>query len=270
MDTNIICICFRCCALCALSRVSPAFAPPQRPILLMLANKHTKNACLLCDHSNHVARGDPAQDALVRTPLWLTMMKAFPSGNGRQDAKQVDGNNSGQLAWSPQVLTCPTPLLGHHPMVTSLLDPRKVIIRPMKEGNGNRIFDLGPIVTMSCHPWDSNVKNQIPGNKTLRELTLPPFVEPSQYNEPPIPGPSPSSEPHQDFLACGPEPKVAPRKSLEEPFDFPTTPHLVIISDNTPVGSSTPTLEIPAISPKDPTSSSPQSHNEAWQDFIKL
>ncbi|MBW0504273.1 hypothetical protein O181_043988 [Austropuccinia psidii MF-1] len=51
------------------------------------------------------------------------------------------------------------------------------------------------------------------------ELTLPPFVEPSQHNEPPIPGPSPSSEPHEDFSACEPEPNVAPTHSLEEPFD---------------------------------------------------
>ncbi|MBW0499658.1 hypothetical protein O181_039373 [Austropuccinia psidii MF-1] len=30
---------------------------------------------------------------------------------------------------------CPSPLLGHHPMVTSLLDWSKVIIWPMKDGN---------------------------------------------------------------------------------------------------------------------------------------
>ncbi|MBW0529479.1 hypothetical protein O181_069194 [Austropuccinia psidii MF-1] len=37
-------------------------------------------------------------------------------------------------------------------------------------GNGERTFDLVPIVTMSFHPWDSNAKkktNQIPRNKTL-------------------------------------------------------------------------------------------------------
>ncbi|MBW0478130.1 hypothetical protein O181_017845 [Austropuccinia psidii MF-1] len=50
------------------------------------------------------------------------------------------------------------------------------------------------------------------------ELTLPPFLEPSQYNEPLIPGLSPSSESHGELSAHEPEPKVAPAHSLEEPF----------------------------------------------------
>ncbi|MBW0514776.1 hypothetical protein O181_054491 [Austropuccinia psidii MF-1] len=50
------------------------------------------------------------------------------------------------------------------------------------------------------------------------ELTLPPFVEPSQTNEPPIPGPIPSSKPHEDVLTCDPEHEVAPTQSMEEPF----------------------------------------------------
>ncbi|MBW0477903.1 hypothetical protein O181_017618 [Austropuccinia psidii MF-1] len=53
-------------------------------------------------------------------------------------------------------------------MVTSLLYWSKVIIQPMKHGNGDRTLELGPSVTMSCHPWDSNAKNKthkIPGNK---------------------------------------------------------------------------------------------------------
>ncbi|MBW0565373.1 hypothetical protein O181_105088 [Austropuccinia psidii MF-1] len=45
------------------------------------------------------------------------------------------------------------------------------------------------------------------------KLTLPPFVEPSQYNEPPIPGPSQSPKSqvpsHEDALTCEPEPEVA-------------------------------------------------------------
>ncbi|MBW0547813.1 hypothetical protein O181_087528, partial [Austropuccinia psidii MF-1] len=55
-------------------------------------------------------------------------------------------------------------------MVTSLLNLSKVIIRPMKDGNGKRTFELGPIVTMSCPQWDSNTKNktpQIPPDKTI-------------------------------------------------------------------------------------------------------
>ncbi|MBW0582908.1 hypothetical protein O181_122623 [Austropuccinia psidii MF-1] len=38
------------------------------------------------------------------------------------------------------------------------------------------------------------------------ELTIPPFVEPSRTHEPPISGPSPCSEPHEDVLTCEPEP----------------------------------------------------------------
>ncbi|MBW0552115.1 hypothetical protein O181_091830 [Austropuccinia psidii MF-1] len=116
-------------------------------MLVMLAYKHTRNACLLSDPSDHTARGVPDQDTLARTPLWSTMMKAFPSGNGRRDPKKEDENNSGQVAQSPQVSICPPPL-GHHPMVTSLLDWSEVIIRPMKDGNGERTFELGPTVTM--------------------------------------------------------------------------------------------------------------------------
>ncbi|MBW0505395.1 hypothetical protein O181_045110 [Austropuccinia psidii MF-1] len=54
-------------------------------------------------------------------------------------------------------------------------------------------------------------------------------------DEPPIPGPSPSSEPHEDILTCEPEPEVAPTQSMEEPFACPTPPHSIITIDNTPV-----------------------------------
>ncbi|MBW0467067.1 hypothetical protein O181_006782 [Austropuccinia psidii MF-1] len=50
------------------------------------------------------------------------------------------------------------------------------------------------------------------------ELTLPPCVEPSQHDEPPIPGPSQLSEPHENASTCEPEPEVALTQSMEEPF----------------------------------------------------
>ncbi|MBW0489704.1 hypothetical protein O181_029419 [Austropuccinia psidii MF-1] len=77
------------------------------------------------------------------------------------------------------------------------------------------------------------------------ELTLPPFVEPSQHNAPPIPGPSQPSKRHEDTLTCEPEPEVAPTQSIEEPFARLPNPALVIIINNTPACSSppsTPTL----------------------------
>ncbi|MBW0551763.1 hypothetical protein O181_091478 [Austropuccinia psidii MF-1] len=253
-----------CHALYALSGVSPAFAPQQQPMLVMLSHKHTRNARSLFNPLDHAARGYPAQDAIARNPLWLTMMKVFPSENGHRDPKQADGNDSGQLALSLPVSICPPPLSGHHPMVTSLLDRSQVIIRPMKDGNGKRTFELGPIVTMSCHPFDSHDNNkthQIPRNIThpfhicltrkphgtqwsedlldgkqptfplliltfaSSQLTLPPFVQSSQHNETPIPGLSPSSKPPEEILTS-----------------CPATPCSVIIIEDMPVGSAPPRL----------------------------
>ncbi|MBW0470428.1 hypothetical protein O181_010143 [Austropuccinia psidii MF-1] len=138
-------------------------------------------------------------------------------------------------------------------------------------GNGKRTFELGPFVAISCHPWDSNVKlisyfssfthfsshnntnflfspiepnlQNPPQQDTpvphmpCDELTLPLFVEPSQCDEPPMPGPSPSSKPHEDVSARGPKSEVAPTQSSEEPFACPATPRSVIIIENFPVGS---------------------------------
>ncbi|MBW0587426.1 hypothetical protein O181_127141 [Austropuccinia psidii MF-1] len=94
------------------------------------------------------------------------------------------------------------------------------------------------------------------------ELTVPPFVEPPQTDEPPIPGLSPSSEAHEDVLTHEPEPEVAPTQSMEEPFACPTAPHSIIIIDNAPVGSPPPL--------RAPMPSSPQSHNDTRQEFTNL
>ncbi|MBW0523929.1 hypothetical protein O181_063644 [Austropuccinia psidii MF-1] len=103
------------------------------------------------------------------------------------------------------------------PMVTSLLDRSKVIIRPMKDGDGKRTFKLGLIVThgiqMPNLPHKQTPRQPTPGPSgtqwsedlffhkqpkfhlisTLDSsvLTVPPFVEPYQTEEPPIPGTSP-------------------------------------------------------------------------------
>ncbi|MBW0581798.1 hypothetical protein O181_121513, partial [Austropuccinia psidii MF-1] len=204
-------------------------------MLVMLADKHTRNVFSLSAPSNHEARGVLAQDALARTPLWSTIMKRYPSANGHRDLKQADGNDSRQLALSAQAFICPPTLLGHHPMVTSLLDLSKVIIRPMKDGDGKSTFELGLIVTMSCHRWDSNAKPprqdspipSLPCKQTPWQPTPGPsgtqwseelIREPCQTKEPPIPGPSPSSQPPEDNMTCEPEPEVAPTQSMEEPF----------------------------------------------------
>ncbi|MBW0484386.1 hypothetical protein O181_024101 [Austropuccinia psidii MF-1] len=107
----------------------------------------------------------------------------------------------------------------------------------MKDGNGKRTFELGMIVTMSCHPWDSNAKQPL-----LAQVAPNGWRTYSAHNEPPIPGPSPSSEPPENVPTCEPEPEVAQTQSREEPFAPPTTPSLVIIIDNMPVRSPLPLL----------------------------
>ncbi|MBW0520755.1 hypothetical protein O181_060470 [Austropuccinia psidii MF-1] len=174
-------------------------------MLVMLANKHTTNACLLSDPSDHVARGVPDQDALARTPLWSTMMKAFLSGNGYQEQ-----------FWT---------------------------ISPVPSS-----IDLS---TIKCLTRKKTPRQPTPGpsgTQWLEDL----FREPSQTDEPPIPGLSPSLEPHEDALTREPEPEVAPTQSMEEPFACPTPPHSVITINDTPVGSS------------------PHSHDDTCQEFTNL
>ncbi|MBW0526225.1 hypothetical protein O181_065940 [Austropuccinia psidii MF-1] len=114
------------------------------------------------------------------------------------------------------------------------------------------------------------------------ELTLPPFVEPSQTNEPPIPGPSPSSKAHEDIPTHEPEPEVAPTQSMEEPFGksqlhFSYSSQLFLTFPLTISSLSHSTLlrhhhrqyacQIP---PSLPVPSFPHSHNEAHQEFTYL
>ncbi|MBW0588051.1 hypothetical protein O181_127766 [Austropuccinia psidii MF-1] len=136
-------------------------------MLVMLANKHTRNVCLLSTPSDHKARGVLAQDTLARTPLWAMMTNQYPSANGHWDLKQANGNDSGQLALSPQASICPPPLLGHHPMVTSLLNLSKVVIRPMKDGHGKRTFKTKPPKS----PQQDSPIPSLPCEQTLRQPT---------------------------------------------------------------------------------------------------
>ncbi|MBW0484600.1 hypothetical protein O181_024315 [Austropuccinia psidii MF-1] len=78
------------------------------------------------------------------------MMKAFPSGNGHWDPKQAYGNDSRQLALSPQVLICPPCLLGHHPIFTMFIDQSKLIIRLMKAAPG-QISRQSSVIDFTLH-----------------------------------------------------------------------------------------------------------------------
>ncbi|MBW0538570.1 hypothetical protein O181_078285 [Austropuccinia psidii MF-1] len=172
---------------------------------------HTRNACSLSNPSNHTARGVPAQYAIARTPLWLTMMKVFPSGNGPRDPKQADGNISGQRSdypanegWQEDIqawANC------HH-----VLSPMG--FKRKKKNPPNPPQQDSPV---QCMPCEQTLLQPTPGpsgTQCLKDL----FHEPSQHNEPPIPGLSPSSKPPGEDPTHEPEPEVAPTQSMEELF----------------------------------------------------
>ncbi|MBW0581464.1 hypothetical protein O181_121179, partial [Austropuccinia psidii MF-1] len=160
-------------------------------MLVKLANKHARNVCLLSAPSDHAARSALALDALARTPLWSTMMKAYLSANGHRDPKQADGN---RWRWQEDIWAwadC------HH------------VLSPMGLKCQNSAV---PSLPRKQTPWQPTPGPS--GTQWSEQL----FREPSQTKEPPIPGPSPSSKPPEDVLPCEPEPEVAPMQSMEEPF----------------------------------------------------
>ncbi|MBW0564055.1 hypothetical protein O181_103770 [Austropuccinia psidii MF-1] len=143
-------------------------------------------------------------------------------------------------------------------MVTSLLDQSEVIIRPMKDGDGERTFELGPIITMSCHRWDSNAKFALQANPAATHsrpkwhLMVGGIIPQTLSNQKATYSwPSPSSPPPEDVPTCEPEPEVAPTQSTEESFARRATPRLIIIVDDTPVGSPLP---VPPRTPTPPPS----------------
>ncbi|MBW0466767.1 hypothetical protein O181_006482, partial [Austropuccinia psidii MF-1] len=182
--------------------------------LVMLANKHTRNVCSLSAPSDHEARGVPAQDALARTPLWSTMMKPFPSVNGRRAPKQANGNNSGQLA-----LDYPADEGWRWREDIRAWADRHHVLSPMgfkcqKQNPPNPPRQDSPVPSL---PREQTPRQPTPGPSGTRwseEL----FREPSRTKEPPIPGPSPSSQQPEDDTTREPEPEVAPTQSTEEPY----------------------------------------------------
>ncbi|MBW0483334.1 hypothetical protein O181_023049 [Austropuccinia psidii MF-1] len=116
------------------------------------------------------------------------------------------------------------------------------------------------------------------------ELIAPPFVEPSQTDEPPVPGLSPSSEPHEDVPTCEPEPEVAPTQFMEEPFGnsqlpffyssqiFLTFPSTISSLSLTPLchRHRQYTRWILPVPLRTLVPSSPHSHNDARQEVTDL
>ncbi|MBW0578166.1 hypothetical protein O181_117881, partial [Austropuccinia psidii MF-1] len=70
---------------------------------------------------------------------------------------------------------------------------------------------------VQCMPCEQTPLQPTPGpSGTQWSKNL--FHEHFQHNEPPIPGPSPSSKPPEDVATHEPKIDVAPTQSIEEPF----------------------------------------------------
>ncbi|MBW0559846.1 hypothetical protein O181_099561 [Austropuccinia psidii MF-1] len=198
----------------------------------MLAKKHTRNVHLLSAPSDHAARGVLSQDALVRTPLWSTMMKPYPSANGHRDPKQADGNDSTQLALSPQVLICPPPppkppsngrrwqediqaWANCHHVLSSKGFKRQ------KQNPPNPPQQDSPIPSFLCEQTPRQPTPGPSGTRWSEEL----FRKPYRTEEPPIPGPSPSSQRPEDVetyhLQLVPPLPAQSLSSTIRPFDPP-------------------------------------------------
>ncbi|MBW0504717.1 hypothetical protein O181_044432 [Austropuccinia psidii MF-1] len=119
----------------------------------------------------------------------------------------------------------------------------------------NPLRQDSPIPSLPCKQTPRQPTPGPSGTQWSEDL----FHEPSQPNEPPITGLSPSSEPHEEILTCEPEPEVAPTQSMKEPFARPTSPPFVIIIDDTPIGSPlVPSPDIPLVASENPIPSYPQ------------
>ncbi|MBW0537246.1 hypothetical protein O181_076961 [Austropuccinia psidii MF-1] len=143
--------------------------------------------------------------------------------------------------------------------------------------NGERTFKLGPIVTHGI---------QMPKTKpTESPQQDSPVPQPSRHDEPPIPGSSPTSKPPEDILTREPEPELPPMQSTEEPFGkssllFLYSYQLFLTPPLTISSLSRYSLLcnhhqqyarwIPPSASKNPTTTSPHSHNDARQEFTNL
>ncbi|MBW0494826.1 hypothetical protein O181_034541 [Austropuccinia psidii MF-1] len=156
-------------------------------------------------------------------------------------------------------------------MVTSLIERRAVIIWPMKDDNGERTFKLGPIITMSCQPWDSNAKNkthQMSPYKTLPFL----FCLASKTRGNPLQAQVAPNGP-RNYPMNHPEPK----SHLFLPLVHPPN-HLRWLQRNPrrnlliPPSSSLTPPPSPPLQPRfPPLGQSPShSHNDSCQEFTDL
>ncbi|MBW0541175.1 hypothetical protein O181_080890, partial [Austropuccinia psidii MF-1] len=71
-----------------------------------------------------------------------------------------------------------------------------------------------PVPSLPCEQTPRQPTPGPSGTRWSEEL----FREPTRTKEPPIPGPSPSSQPPEDNTTCEPKPEVAHTQSTEEPY----------------------------------------------------
>ncbi|MBW0542859.1 hypothetical protein O181_082574, partial [Austropuccinia psidii MF-1] len=134
---------------------------------------HKKCSFVVCPFRPHGQRSScprhPQEDSFVIDDDETISEREWTPGPqaGQQEQFQT-------ISPVPSSINLSTPLLGHHPMVTSLLNLSEGIICPMKACHGERTFKLGLIVTMSCHKWDPNAKvKQNPPNPPRQDSPVP-------------------------------------------------------------------------------------------------
>ncbi|MBW0565605.1 hypothetical protein O181_105320 [Austropuccinia psidii MF-1] len=186
-------------------------------MLVMLADKHTRNVCFLSAPCDHAARGVLAQDALATTPLWPPSNCHFTPQPEQSDYLANEGWQwQGDIqAWADrhQVLL---------PM--GFKCQSKFSFSSLSHFSSRNNTDFFPLL-MERNPPDPPRQDSpipsLPRKQTLRQPTPGPSGtrwSEELFREPPIPGPSPSSQPPDDVPTHEPEPEVAPTQSTEEPF----------------------------------------------------
>ncbi|MBW0533793.1 hypothetical protein O181_073508 [Austropuccinia psidii MF-1] len=247
----------------------------------MLANKHTRNARSFSNPCNHAARRVPAQDSLARTPLWLTIMKVFLSGDGHRDPKQANGNDSGQLAldypanegWQSQE---EIKAWANHHHVLSPMGFKCQKQNPPNPPKKDSPVPCMPCKQTPCQPtpgpsgtqWSEDLSRNPPS--TMRYLFLARVHPLNHLRTFPLVSQSLrwlQRKPQRNLL-------VSHHFSFFTPINFslpllqapparPTTPRSVIIINDTPIQSPPPSTTTPV-------PSSPHSHNGACHKYTDL
>ncbi|MBW0571672.1 hypothetical protein O181_111387 [Austropuccinia psidii MF-1] len=214
-------------------------------MLVMLSDKHTRNACLLSDPSDHMARGVPDQEAVVITPLPTSdghftpklEQSDYPTKKGWQWWEEIEAWANCHHVLSPMGFKRQSKFSFSSSTHFSSHNHTELVPLCIEQNQLNPPPQNSPVPSLPCEqtPWQptpgpsgtqwsedlfsgKQPKFHLISTFDSSEQTLPPFAEPFQTNESRIPGTSQSSEPHEDVLTREPEPEVAWTQSMEEPF----------------------------------------------------